>query len=171
MNIIRRQENKPALSGASSDSSPWNLMRAMLEWDPFREMMPMLSRTGREGPFTPDFDVKECGNAYVFKADLPGIQEKDVDVSFTGNRLTVSGKREEERREEKETYYSFERSCGSFSRSFTLPAGVDPEKATAALKDGVLTISVPKTPETQPRRIPVQAPAPTAGREQGTKVS
>jgi HSP20 family protein len=80
-------------------------------------------------------------------------------------------KREEERREEKETYFSCERSYGSFSRSFTLPAGVDAEKATAALKDGVLTISVPKTPETQPRRIPVQAPAPTAGREQGTKVS
>jgi HSP20 family protein len=171
MNIIRRQENKPAPSGASSDSNPWNLMRAMLEWDPFREMVPMFSRSAREALFTPEFDVKESGNAYVFKADLPGIQEKDVDVSFTGNRLTVSGKREEERREEKETYYSFERSYGSFSRSFTLPAGVDAERATAALKDGVLTITVPKTPETQPRRIPVQASAPAAGREQGTKAS
>ncbi|WP_441292970.1 Hsp20/alpha crystallin family protein [Sorangium sp. KYC3313] len=169
MNVIRRHENKPALSGASLGSNPWSLMRAMLEWDPFREMVPMFSRSAREALFTPDFDVKESGNAYVFKADLPGMQEKDVDVSFTGNRLTVSGKREEERREEKERYYSFERSYGTFSRSFTLPAGVDVERATAALKHGVLTVTVPETPETQPWKIPVQGPAPAAGREQGTK--
>ncbi|WP_437541350.1 Hsp20/alpha crystallin family protein [Sorangium sp. So ce367] len=94
----------------------------------------VMARSAREALFTPDFDVKESGNAYVFnayvlKADLPGMQEKDVDVSFAGNRLIVSGKREGERREEKETYHSFERSHGTFSRSFTLPAGVGRSEA------------------------------------------
>ncbi|KYF61951.1 hypothetical protein BE11_50145 [Sorangium cellulosum] len=138
----------------------------MMDWDPFREMAPLFPRVAREVLFAPDFDVKENGDAYVFKADLPGIQEKDVDVSFTGNRLTVSGKRENERREEKETYFSCERAYGSFSRTFTLPAGVDTEKAAANLKDGVLTITVPKTPEVQPRKIPIQAPAAAAKREE-----
>lgn len=156
MNIIRRQETKPAAPVTTSEWNPWSFMRAMMEWDPFREMAPVFPRMGRDFIFMPDFDVKENGGAYIFKADLPGIQEKDIEVSFTGNRLTVSGKREEEKREEKETFFSCERSYGSFSRSFTLPAGVDAGKAMADLKDGVLTITVPKKPEAQPKTIPVQ---------------
>jgi HSP20 family protein len=91
----------------------------------------------------------------VFKADLPGMKEKDVEVSFTGNRLTLSGKREEEKREEKDNYFACERSSGSFSRSFTLPMGTDSHKATADLKEGVLTITVPKKAEVKPQKIPV----------------
>lgn len=157
MNILRRQEAKPAVPApaATAEWSPWSLMRAMLEGDPFREMAPFFQRTGREMMYMPDFDVKETADAYVFKADVPGLAEKDVEVQLTGNRLTISGKREEEKKEEKETYYTVERSYGSFSRSFTLPAGVDAEKASADLKDGVLTVSVPKKPEVQPKKIAV----------------
>jgi HSP20 family protein len=100
--------------------------------------------------------VKETKDAYVFKADLPGIREEDLDISLTGNRLTVSGKREEEKREEDDRFYAYERSYGSFSRSFTLPEGIDVEHAQADLNDGVLTVSVPKKPEVKPKKIEVK---------------
>jgi len=103
--------------------------------------------------FSPRFEVKETEHSYVFKADLPGIDEKDLDISLTGNRLTVSGKRESEERQENERFYAYERSYGTFSRSFTLPEGADIDHADADLKSGVLTISLPKRPEHQPRKI------------------
>src|SRR5262249_28171530 len=108
---------------------------------------------GAETIFTPRFEVKETKDAYLFKADLPGIVDKDVDISLTGNRLTVSGKREAEKREESDTYYAYERSYGTFSRAFTLPEGADVEHADADLSHGVLTVSIPKRPEHQPRKI------------------
>jgi HSP20 family protein len=105
--------------------------------------------------FVPSFEVKETSDAYIFKGDLPGVREQDVDVSLTGNRLTVSGKREAEKEEkdEKARYFSYERSYGTFSRSFTLPEGVDDAAVTATLKDGELTLVLPKKPEVQPRKI------------------
>ena len=99
--------------------------------------------------------MKETKDAYLFKADLPGVKDEDLDISLTGNRLTVSGHREEEKRDEGDRYYAFERSYGTFSRSFTLPEGVDTEHANAELKDGVLTISLSKRPEVKPKKIEV----------------
>jgi HSP20 family protein len=130
------------------------MMREMMRWDPFREIGPAFSGD-MKGMFMPDVDIKETENAYVFKADLPGMKDKDVEVSFTGNRLTLSGKREDEKREEKDNYFTCERSYGSFTRSFALPAGTDTQKAGAELKDGVLTITVPKKAEVKPQKIPV----------------
>lgn len=75
---------------------------------------------------------------------------------MTGNRLTIAGQRHEEQREEGERYYTYERSYGSFSRSFTLPEGIDSENVQGELKDGVLTVSVSKKPEVQPKRIPLK---------------
>lgn len=148
--LIRRSEAQPDLLPAAA-WEPFRLMRELMSWDPFAEMLP---RAGAEPVvFTPRFEVKETKDAYVFKADLPGIDEKDLDISLTGNRLTVSGKREAEERQESETYYAYERSYGSFSRSFTLPDGADVDHAEADLKNGVLLISIPKRPEHQPRKI------------------
>ena len=155
MNIIRRSEPNANLP-ARTEWDPLRMMREMMQWDPFREMGPIFA--GEKGAFVPDVDVKEMPNAYIFKADVPGMKEKDIEVSFTGNRLTFSGKREEERREEKGTYFACERSYGSFTRTFTLPLGTDVDHANAEMKDGVLTISVPKLPEVQPKKIPVGAP-------------
>jgi HSP20 family protein len=74
--------------------------------------------------FVPDFEVKETKEGFVFKADVPGIKEKDLEITMTGNRLTISGKREAEMEERSDTYYACERSYGSFTRAFTLaPAG------------------------------------------------
>ena len=102
------------------------------------------------------FEVKETKEGYLFKADVPGIKDNDLTINLSGNRLTVSGKREEEKKQETETYFSFERSYGSFTRSFTLPEGIDGDKVHANLKDGVLSILVPKKPEAQPKKVAIK---------------
>jgi HSP20 family protein len=150
-NLIRRNDQEREALPTTTGWEPFRLMRDLMSWDPFAEMLP--SVRGESVTFTPRFEVKESKDAYVFKADLPGIEEKDVDIQLTGNRLTVSGKREAEQREEYHTYYAYERTYGTFSRSFTLPDGADVEHAEADMKNGVLTISVPKKPEHQPRKI------------------
>jgi HSP20 family protein len=136
---------------------PFRLMRDLFNWDPFAQMLPTGARLIEPVTFAPRFEVKETKDAYVFKADIPGIEEKDLEITLTGNRLTVSGKREAEQREEQDTYYAYERSYGTFSRSFTLPEGADSEHADADLKSGVLTLTVPKKPEHQPRKISLKA--------------
>ena len=133
---------------------PFRTMRELLRWYPFGEMAPAWTSLEAQ-TFMPDFEVKETQNAFVFKADMPGIEEKNLDVKLTANRLTVSGKRETEKTEQKETYYTTERSYGSFSRSFTLPEGIDGEKVAAELEKGVLTITVTKKPEAAAKQINV----------------
>ena len=105
--------------------------------------------------FVPHFDVKETKDAYVISADLPGVKDEDLNVSLNGNLLTISGTREEEHQEAGESYYAMERSHGSFARSFTMPDGVDGDSVTADLKQGVLTVRIPKKPEAQPKRIAI----------------
>jgi HSP20 family protein len=153
-NLIRR--NEPQQRDVSPTGwEPMRLMRELMNGDPFAEMLPWV--TGEPAMFTPRFEVKESKDAYVFKADLPGIDDKDVDIQLTGNRLTISGKRQAEERQESETFYAYERSYGSFSRAFTLPDGTDVDHAEAELKNGVLTISIPKLPEHQPRKISLKS--------------
>jgi HSP20 family protein len=101
--------------------------------------------------------VKETKESFVFKADLPGIKEQDLEVTVAGNRLTVAGKREAEKEEKNETVYAYERSFGSFTRSFTLPEQADTDHIKAELKNGELTLVVPKTLASVAKRIPVAA--------------
>lgn len=159
---VRKQNgDKPAVAVQPAHHiwDPWRRMRSLLEWDPFAEMAPLSA--GAEGAlsFSAAFDVKETKEAYLFKADVPGIQDKDLEVTITGNRLTVSGKREEEKEEKTDRFYTYERNYGSFSRSFTLPDGADTEHLQATMEKGVLTISVPKKPEVQPKKIAVKSEA------------
>lgn len=107
--------------------------------------------------------MKETPEGYVFKADVPGVKESDLNLSLTGNRLTVSGRRDAEKEEKNDTFYAFERSFGSFTRSFTLPVEIDPNGARAEMKDGVLTVFVPRTPASLPKKIAVKSgtPSPT----------
>ena len=146
-NVVRRKE--PAL-----EWDPFRLMREMMSWDPFQEMAPYASTGGTT--FVPQFEVRESRDQWVFKADMPGVKEADLDIALTGNRLTVSGKRDAEKRDEGDRYYTYERSYGAFSRTFTLPEGADAEHVRAELKQGVLTLVLPKRPELQPRRIEVK---------------
>jgi HSP20 family protein len=150
-NIIVKKENGSASPARTAEWDPLRVAREMLRWDPFREMAPW--PTSDVAVFQPAFEVKETKEAYVFKADLPGVKEQDLDITRTGNRLTVSGKREEEKEDKTDTYYAYERNYGSFTRTFTLPDGIDGDHIRADLKDGVLSLVVPKTPEAQPKKI------------------
>ena len=131
-------------------------------WDPFRIMLEMMGEPIRESrpfeaPFTPTFEVFERKDGYVFKGDLPGVKQEDLEITLTENRPTVAGKREAEERHEGERFYAYERSYGTFTRTFTLPEGVDSEHVAADLKDGVLTLVIPKKPEVQPKKIAIKA--------------
>lgn len=135
---------------------PLRVMRQLMRWDPFTEMLPTWASEEAD-VFAPAFEVKENREGFLFKADLPGVDPKDLDVKITQNRLTISGKREAEKEEKTDTYYACERSYGSFTRSFTLPEGVNADKIHAELKDGVLTLMLPKRPELQPKQVQVKA--------------
>lgn len=159
MNILRRSAPtspaRPATSAATQVPAVWDPTRLLSEfftWDPFRTMAPFADATFA---FNPAFEVKETPESFLFKADLPGMKEGDVEIALSGDRLVIKGNREEEKRDESTTFYAFERSFGSFTRAFTLPSNVDADKAKAELKDGVLTLNVPKKPESKPRTIAV----------------
>jgi HSP20 family protein len=129
---------------------PMRLIRELMGMDPFAGLV---APTG--AMFAPDIEIKETKEGYKLTADLPGVDMGDLEISVTGNRLTVSGKREEEHRAEDDRYFAYERSYGTFSRSFVLPEGADVDNVKAELDSGVLKISVPKKAEMQPRKIEV----------------
>lgn len=157
-NLIRRREREPGSLVRGLDPlrmEPFQVLRDLFGWNPFQEMEPLGAWSERV--FIPDVEFKETKNAYTFKADLPGVQEKDLEISVTGSRIQITGKREEEETREDDRYYAYERSYGSFTRSFTLPEGANADDVTAELKDGVLILRVAKRPEAQGRRIAVQS--------------
>ena len=132
------------------------LMRSLRGFDPFREMAPYAVSPFEEGEMSPAFDVKETPEGFQFHADVPGVQEKDLTLTVNGNRITISGKREKEEKKQTETYYAYERTHGSFSRSFTLPIGADVQATKANLKDGVLDVFVPKKAAEQPKKLEIK---------------
>jgi HSP20 family protein len=153
-NILRRTGDQGPMARRERSSDPFEGLQDLARWEPLRDLGFPLAQ-GELG-FVPSFDVKESDKAYTFKADLPGLKESDVEISLTGNRLTVSGEREEEERDESDRYFAYERSYGAFSRTFTLPGGVDAEHVQAEMKNGVLTVSVPKLPEVQAKKIEIK---------------
>ncbi|HEX6383973.1 MAG TPA: Hsp20/alpha crystallin family protein [Anaerolineae bacterium] len=128
-------------------------------FDEFTQNFEFPSVFGNGQRFTPRVDVKETDTALEVTAELPGIQEEDIDLTITQNALTIKGEKKVEKEEKKENYYRMERSYGSFSRSIPLPREmVDAEKAEATFKEGVLTITLPKLPEAQvvSKHIPIK---------------
>jgi HSP20 family protein len=97
----------------------------------------------------------EKENEYVIKAELPGVKEEDVEVSLTGDMLTISGEKREEAEEERKGYYYSESSYGSFTRSLTIPSNVAPDNIEANFDKGVLEISLPKIAEVKPKKVKV----------------
>lgn len=106
---------------------------------------------------TPRMDVRETDEAYEFQVEMPGLEEKDIEVSIEEGVLTLSGKRAEEKDEESEGVRHVETYRGSFHRAVKLPAGIDENAVTAGYKNGILTVKVPKVPEakTEARQIPI----------------
>ena len=105
--------------------------------------------------WTPRVDIKEEANRFVILADIPGVDPKDIEVNMDKGILSIKGERKSETKTENEKLTRIERSYGSFYRRFALPDSADPEGISATGKHGVLEISIPKKPETTPRRIAV----------------
>ena len=107
----------------------------------------------------PAVDVAESEKSYEIKAELPGMDEKDIEVKVTDGSLTIKGEKQEEREEKERDYYLQERRYGSFERSFELPESVDPDRIEASFKKGVLTVTLPKKAEAQKpaKKIEVKA--------------
>ena len=129
---------------------------------PFRrslfEMEPVFHREFQVGP-APAVDIVEKDNAYEVTADLPGFDEKNIEVKLENGSLCIKGERKSEKEEKKKDFHLTEREFGSFERRFSLPEGVDADKIEASLKKGVLTVSLPKKPEAQKpaKKIEVKA--------------
>ena len=145
MSLALRRD--PAANGTTTryiSRDPFAFARELLSWDPF---------TQRPSAFAPTFEVKETTEAFVVRADLPGVKEQDLDISLHNGILSISGSRQAEERKEGESYYLYERQYGSFSRSFSLPDTADTEKIDAKLDGGVLLLTIGKRVEAKPRKI------------------
>ena len=118
----------------------------------FGDLQPGSSLTA----FAPPIDIVDRGNEIVVRADLPGMEQKDIQIELQDGVLTVRGERKEERQQEADNYRWSERWGGSFMRSITLPAGVDAAKIQAQFKNGVLEVHMPKKQESAPKKIEVK---------------
>jgi HSP20 family protein len=145
---------------------------AITRWDPFREVVSMQNRLNSlfrdfnesEGPlttasFVPAVDIYEDAEKVVLKLEVPGIEEKDLDVRVENHTLTVKGERKFEKEEKQENFHRIERSYGSFYRAFTLPSTVDTENVKANYQAGVLKLELKKKAEAQPKQIKVNLAA------------
>ena len=149
----------------------------IVRWEPLRELgslqseMNRLFNTAFDAPalgggggtmrrWMPAMDLVESGDHFVLRADLPGMSEEDVKIELEDGTLTVSGERKAEHETSEEGYYRVERATGSFSRSLTLPKGVNADGVTAGFDRGVLEVRIPKPEERKPRRIEIGAAGP-----------
>jgi HSP20 family protein len=145
-------------------------MTVLTRWEPFREFSTLQDRMNRlfretqgnsqdesltSSSFAPAVDVYEDEHNVTLKIEVPGIEEKDIDVRIENNTLTVHGERKIEKEEKEENYRRVERQYGSFTRTFNLPPTVDAEKVQADYDKGVLNITLPKKAEAKPKQIKV----------------
>jgi HSP20 family protein len=143
---------------------------SITRWDPFQNLATLQDQVNRlfEAPlagrraensnltaWAPAVDIYETENELVIKADLPDINEKDLDVRVENNMLTIRGERKFEQKVKEDNYLRIERTYGSFSRSFSLPNTVNTESIHAEYKNGVLTVQLPKRAESKPRQVKV----------------
>jgi HSP20 family protein len=145
---------------------------AVIRWEPARELQSIQQEMnrlfgsvfdtqagGRNGDslrrWIPAMDLVEEGEHYVLRADLPGVEESDVNIELEDNVLTISGERRSKSEESREGYYRIERASGAFSRSLTLPEGIDPASIRASFEKGVLEVTIPKPEERKPRKVAI----------------
>jgi HSP20 family protein len=122
-----------------------------------RFLEPVWTETPTLAAWEPKIDLAETKEALTVKAELPGVDQKDITVSLQDGMLTIKGEKEEEKEEKGKQYHRVERSYGAFARALRLPAAVDAAGVTATFKDGVVTITLPKAPEAKGTTIPVKA--------------
>ena len=140
---------------------------SLIKWDPFGEFS-TLGRSGRllgrnwgtplpTSAWNPAVDILENDNEIVIKAELPGMNAKDIEVKFENNLLVLKGERRFEKETKEENYHRIEREYGTFSRAFTVPFAVKSENVAAEYKDGVLKVVLPKKEEIKPKPIKIAA--------------
>jgi len=145
----------------------------LIQWKPFREVSRLRSEmdrlwdeyfgAGRRGlqpleeAWLPAVDVSESEDKITVKAEIPGLEAKDIDISMSGDTLTIKGEKKTETEEKEENYHLVERSYGSFRRAMKIPATVDADKVEATYKNGVLTVVLPKKEEVKPKAIEIKA--------------
>jgi HSP20 family protein len=143
--------------------TPW---RPFSELSAFRkEMDDLWNRFFGETPFrqafsqewTPSVDISETKDNVLVKAELPGLEAKDIDVSMSGDVLNIKGEKKKEEEKKDEHYHCCERYTGSFQRPFRLPVGVQSDKVRATFKDGVLTVTLPKAEKAKKKQIKIKA--------------
>ena len=153
----------------------------IVRWEPVRELNSLQSEMNRlfntvfDAPsggsgsalrrWVPPMDLVEAGDHFVLRADLPGMSEDDIQIEFEDSTLTISGERKSEHEERQEGFHRVERSFGAFSRSLTLPKGIDGDAVTANFDRGVLEVRIPKPEERKPRRIAIGGQEAIDGRE------
>ena len=144
---------------------------AITRWRPFRDVVSVQDEMSRllddifgqrparvqwtDGAWNPSVDVTEDEDSVVVKAEMPGLNKDDVKISVHDSILTLKGEKKQEKEEKEADYHRIERSYGSFCRSFQLPTTVRTDKIKANYKDGVLSITLPKTEEVKPKEIPI----------------
>lgn len=151
-------------------------MTMITRWEPFRELNTLQDRLNRlfqdsyargadelmtAGSFVPAVDVYEDEQAITLKVEVPGIEQKDIDLRLENDTLTVRGERKFEQEEKEENFHRIERRYGSFTRSFTLPNTVDTDKVTAEYENGVLRVRMAKRAEAKPKQIKVNVSSKT----------
>ncbi|MCX8118123.1 MAG: Hsp20/alpha crystallin family protein [Desulfobacterota bacterium] len=124
-------------------------------WDSFFERG-VRRKTDEAGDWFPTLDVSETKDDLVIKAEVPGLEPKDIDISLSDGVLTIKGEKKEEREEKEEDYYLMERCYGSFARSIQLPKRVQSDKIQATYKNGLLKIVLPKSEEAKKKEIKIQ---------------
>ena len=141
----------------------------LIKWDPLRELSTMRDQMDRlmgsyfrgsrlaGDAWAPDLDVSETDEEILIKADLPGVDEKDLSVSLSGTNLLIKGEKKEEKEEKGKHFHRIERSFGSFQRTVALPVAVDSSRIKAEYGKGVLEIHLPKKSEVKPQQIPVSS--------------
>ncbi len=139
--------------------TPWTGLSTMKKemdrlFDRFWEDLPQLSSMGE---WAPALDVSETKDAVMVKAEVPGMDPKEIQLSLQDQLLTLKGEKKQEKEEKDEHYYRAERSYGAFVRTVRLPATVDGSKVTAGFKNGLLTVSLPKAPTAKGTTIPIKA--------------
>lgn len=161
MKLLRRQRQDrgalaPSRWGGLTPSNDLNRLRSQID-RLFEDPFGLVTQTTSffEG-LTPPVDIHEDKDKYVVKAELPGMNQQDIDVSLEGNTLTISGERKQEDEKEEGENYRSERYFGRFQRSVTLPTGVDANEIQATYKDGILTVTLPKSEEAKPKQIQVR---------------
>ena len=142
---------------------PLRRFRAPVSWpkrdlfDWFMEDLDLPDFRTVNGKWLPAFDVSENENEVIVKAELPGMDVKDIDITLTDGLLTIKGERKLEKEDKQENYHRIERQFGSFSRSLNLGVNVKADSIDAGYKDGILTVTLPKAEEDKPKKIEVKS--------------